>query len=177
VKNAGGARLHNNWEHVTIGLYSGNGGKGMEHYNFRDKKNWRNVVTANAVSKKLLHSSDKKLINVYQKQRQLVDWMVGRWSWPGEWVLDLFSGSGTELASCMAYGRHCVAVEDHPRQAMVLKERVLQLDKVDPELKTAKLIGYETLDMDAAGGSQSQAGSQSLDVGGSWTAEDDTVVE
>jgi hypothetical protein len=177
VKNAGGARLHNNWEHVTIGFYSGEGGRGMEHYNFRDKENWRNVVTANAVSKKLLHSSDKKPINVYQKPRQLVDWMVGHWSWPGEWVLDLFSGSGTGLASCMAYGRHCVAVEDDPRQAMVLKERVLQLDEEDPDLKTAKLMGHETLDMEAAGGSQSQVGSQSLDTGGSGTAEDDTVVE
>ncbi len=60
---------------------------------------------------------------------------------------------------------------------MVLKERVLQLDEEDPDLKTAKLMGHETLDMDAAGGSQSQVGSQSLDAGGLGTAEDDTVVE
>jgi DNA modification methylase len=149
----------------------------MEHYNFWDKENWRNMVTANIVSKKLLHSSDKKPIKFYQKPRQLIDWMVRHWSWPGEWVLDLFSGSGTGLASCMAYGRHCVAMEDDPRQAMVLKERVLQLDEEDPNLKTAKLIGYETLDMDVAGGSQSQVGSQSLDAGISGTTEDDTVVE
>jgi hypothetical protein len=40
---------------------------------------------------------------------------------------------------------------------MVLKKRVLQLDEEDPDLKMAKLIGHETLDIDAAGGSQSQA--------------------
>jgi hypothetical protein len=69
VKNASGARLHNNWKQVIIGFYSGEDGRGMEHYNFRDKKNWRNVMIANAVSKKLLHSSDKKPINIYQKLR------------------------------------------------------------------------------------------------------------
>jgi hypothetical protein len=62
VKNAGEAQLHNNWEHITIGFYSGEGGRGMEYYNFRN-----NVVIANAVSKKLLHSSDQKPIHVYQK--------------------------------------------------------------------------------------------------------------
>jgi hypothetical protein len=60
---------------------------------------------------------------------------------------------------------------------MVLKKRVLQLDEEDPDLKMAKLIDYETLDLDAVGGSLSQAGSQSLDAGGSGTAEDDIVVE
>jgi DNA modification methylase len=72
--------------------------------------------------------------------------MVGHWSWPGEWVLDLFFGSGTGLASCMAYSHNCVAVEDDPWQAMVFKERVFQLEeKEDSNLKVAKLIGYETV--------------------------------
>jgi hypothetical protein len=88
-------------------------------------------------------------------------------------VPHLFLDFGTILASCMAYGRHCVAVEDDP----LLKERVLELCKEDPDLKTAKLIGYETLDLDAAKGSRSQAESQSFDAGGSGTAKDDTVVE
>ena len=84
MKNAGGARLHNNWEHFTIGFFSGEGGRGMEYYNFWEKENHSNVVTANAVSKKMLHYSDNKPINVYQKPRKLVDWMVGHWSWPEE---------------------------------------------------------------------------------------------
>ena len=49
--------------------------------------------------------------------------------------MDLFSSSGTGLASCMAYGRHCVAVELDARQANVLQERVIALEtKEDPDL-------------------------------------------
>jgi DNA modification methylase len=84
----------------------------MEHYNFWEKINHSIVITANAVSKKMLHSSDGKPINVYQKPRKLVDWMVGHWSWPGKWVLDLFSGSSIGLSSCIAYGRNYVVVEE-----------------------------------------------------------------
>jgi hypothetical protein len=83
--------------------------------------------------------------------------MVGHWSWPPEWVLDLFSGFGIGLTSCMAYCRNCVSVDENPQQAMVLKERVFQLEeKEDPNLKVAKLIGYETIHVDATGGSQSE---------------------
>jgi DNA modification methylase len=151
IKNVRGARLHNNWEHFTIGFFLEEGGRGMEHYNFQEKKNQNSVVIANAISKKILHSSDNKPINVYQKPRKLVGWMVGHWSWPREWVLNLFSSSGKGMASCMAYGRNYVAVEKDPWHAMVLKERVLQLEeKDDPNLKVAKLMGYEIIQADAA---------------------------
>jgi hypothetical protein len=63
-------------------------------------------------------------------------------------------------------------MEEDPPQAMVLKERVLQLEEnKDPDLKTAKLFGYETFEADVVGGSQS------LDAGGSVTAKDNFVIE
>jgi hypothetical protein len=68
--------------------------------------------------------------------------MVGHFSRPKEWVMDLLSGSGTGLASCMAYGRHGVAIEVDAHQAMVLKERVLQLvDKEDENVLDAVVLG------------------------------------
>jgi DNA modification methylase len=144
----------------------------MEHYNFWEKKNHGNVVTAKAISKKLLHSSDGKSINIYQKPWKLVDWMVGHWSWPREWVLDLLSGSKTWLTSCMAYSRNCVAMEEDPWQAMVLRDRVLQLEeKEDQNLKPTKLIGYETLQADPTAGSQSQ------DAGALGDAKENTIIE
>jgi hypothetical protein len=65
MKNVGGARLHNNWKHFTIGFFSRDGGRGMEHFNFREKESHNNVVIANIVSKKMMYSSDGKPINVY----------------------------------------------------------------------------------------------------------------
>ena len=41
--------------------------------------------------------------------------------------MDLCSGSGTGLASALALGRHCIAVEKDIRQSSVLKGRVLSL--------------------------------------------------
>jgi hypothetical protein len=75
----------------------------------------------------------------------------------------------------MAFGYNYIAVEEDP-QAMVLKERVLQLEeKENPNLKMAKFIGYETVEANAVGGSQFQGGSQSQDAGASRNAKDDTV--
>jgi hypothetical protein len=61
---------------------------------------------------------------------------------------------------------------------MVPKERVLQLEeKDDPNFKTVKLLGYETLEADAAGRSESQTGSQFHDASASGDTKDDIVVE
>ena len=76
---------------------------------------------------KLKHSENNKVMNVYQKPQALLDWIVARFSLPGDWILDLCFGLGTGLASALSLGRHCVAVEKDFRQAMVLRGRVLNL--------------------------------------------------
>jgi DNA modification methylase len=91
---------------------------------------------------KLKHSGDNKPVKVYQKPRELLDWMVGHFSRPDDWVLDLCSESGTGLASCMAYDRHCAAVEIDLRQARVLQEQVLNLEeREDKNLRTTIQYG------------------------------------
>jgi hypothetical protein len=142
VMTGGGPHLDNNFECFTIGFHAEGGQRTMEHFNFKASESRSNVVVANAVMSKYKHSGDTKPVNVYQKPRELLNWMVGHFSRPKEWVMDLLSGSGTGLASCMAYGRHCVAIEVDARQAMVLKERVLQLvDKEDENLLDVVVLG------------------------------------
>ena len=87
------------------------------------------MVSFPAVTAKLKHSGDNKAVNVYQKPRDLLNWMVGHFSLPGNWVMDLCAGSGTGLVSALSLGRHCVAVEEDKRQSDVLKGRVLTLDE------------------------------------------------
>jgi hypothetical protein len=53
--------------------------------------------------------------------------MVGHFSRPKEWVLNLLSSLDIGLTSCMAYGHHCATVEVDPCQAMMLRQRVRQL--------------------------------------------------
>jgi hypothetical protein len=136
VKNSGGPRLTSNWEMFTVGFHNLAGPRTMDNFNFRKEEERRNYVEFNVVlTGKLKHSGDLYPVNVYQKPRMLLDYMVGHYSWVNEWVLDLFSGSGSGLASCMTYGRHCVAVELDERQAKVLQERVIALEvKEEPDL-------------------------------------------
>lgn len=128
VKNPGGPRLNSNFECFTIGFHSVDGGRSMDHFNFRTDESRNNVVVTPSVVAKLRHSGDNKVVNVYQKPRELLNWMVEHFSRPKEWVLDLCSGSGTGLVSSLALGRHCAAVELDERQSDVLSGRVLTLD-------------------------------------------------
>ena len=95
-----------------------------------------NYMDCNSIlNGRIKHFGDLYHVNVYQKPRGLLDYIVGHYNWIQEWVVDLFLGSGTGLASCMAYGRHCVAVELDTRQANVLQERVTALEtKEDPDV-------------------------------------------
>lgn len=127
MKNAGGARLNNNFECFTIGFFCEDGKRSMEHFNFGPEECRNNVVTFSGVTVKLKHHGDNKVVNIYQKPRRLLDWMVNHFSHVGDWVLDLCSGSGTGLAAALALGRPCVAIEIDPRQSAVLRSRVLKL--------------------------------------------------
>jgi DNA modification methylase len=129
IKNERGARLNSNYELFTIFYHLADSTRKMDQLNFLDKKSRNNVVDADAVLQKFKHSGDNKPMNVYQKPRKLLDSMVGHFSKPLKWVLDLCSGSRTGLASCMAYGRHYASVEIDLRQAIVLQERVLNLEE------------------------------------------------
>jgi DNA modification methylase len=146
VKNEGGARLNNNFELFTIGFNSSDATRTMEQYNFLPTESRNNVVEADAVLQKFKHSEDENVINVYQKPRELLDWMVGNFSKPKDWVLDLCCGSGTGLAACMAYIRHCASVEIDLRQSKVLQKRVLNLEnKEDNIMRIASFYGELSL--------------------------------
>lgn len=127
MKNGGGPRLNSNCELFTIGFHNLDGGRSMEHFNFSSDENRDNVIMKPAITAKLKHTRDGKMVNVYQKPRGVLDWMVSHFSLVGDWVLDLCSGSGTGLASALSLGRHCIVVEKDTRQASVLMGRVLSL--------------------------------------------------
>jgi DNA modification methylase len=94
------------------------------------------VVESDAILQKFKHAGDEKVINIYEKPRKLLDWMVGHFSKPKDWVLDLCSRSSTGLAACMAYGRYCALVKIDLTQSRVLQERVLNLEnKKDKTLR------------------------------------------
>ncbi|CAM6104491.1 unnamed protein product [Calypogeia fissa] len=81
--------------------------------------------TFSGVTTKLKHHGDNKVVNIYQKPKRLLDWMVNHFSHVGDWVLDLCSGSGLVVA--LALRRPCVAIDLDAGQSAVLRSRVLKL--------------------------------------------------
>ena len=110
--NAGGARLHSQWEPFTIGFGTSDGtGRLKAHYCFKKEDNRSNVVEFLTVNTKTKSSLDDRTINEYQKPRKLLNWMIKNFSRRNDWVLDLCSGSGTGMLSALSFGRNVVGVE------------------------------------------------------------------
>ena len=80
-------------EHLCVGYYDAiSKKKARAHVNDR---NVLNYIMCLAVPKKLRHvSSDKSLVNPYQKPQRLINCLIELFSNSNEWVLDLFSGTG-----------------------------------------------------------------------------------
>jgi DNA modification methylase len=57
------------------------------------------------------------------KPLPLMERAIANSSQPGDWVLDLFAGSGSTLIACERTGRRCVALELDPRYADVILAR------------------------------------------------------
>ena len=80
-------------EHLCVGYYDAiSKKKAQAHVN---ERNVVNYIMCAAVTKKLRHVSDDKiLVNPYQKPQRLINRLIELFSNPDEWVLDLFSGTG-----------------------------------------------------------------------------------
>ncbi|KAL3685543.1 hypothetical protein R1sor_003565 [Riccia sorocarpa] len=77
-----------------------------------------------------------KVANVYQKSQKVITQLIEDYSKPGDWVLDLCSGSGTTLVCALLAGRNCVAVEKDERQFMFLPSRCRVVDRLWAESLT-----------------------------------------
>lgn len=75
------------------------------------------------------HKSD---LHPTTKPSDLIEYLMGNSSRPGEIVLDLFGGSGTTLIACEKLGRNCRMTEIDPPYADVILERFAKFSGKDP---------------------------------------------
>src|SRR4051812_18563493 len=68
-----------------------------------------------------------RCMNPAQKPRKLLSFLVTHFSHPGDWVLDLCSGTGTTMAAALLNGRHCVAVENDETMRKAIIQRIVRL--------------------------------------------------
>jgi DNA modification methylase len=63
---------------------------------------------------------------------------------PGDWVGDIFSGSGGTLLACRELGRHCISIERNPDYLEIIKRKA-RIDqdiifKPDEKLEVEKKV-------------------------------------
>lgn len=136
--------LNKNFEVFTIGFHFNGGSRLSNHFVGFENSRWNqgNVICAEPVVSKIKHSGDNKIVNLQQKPRCVMNWILEHFSFEKDWVLDLCTGSGTMLCSALALARNCVAVDNDVRQMSVLGGRILSLNE---DLDGSKEDGYEPL--------------------------------
>ena len=93
IAHSMGNRMVNVVEHLCMGYYDPiSKKKAQAHVN---ERNVVNYIMCPTMTKKLCHvSSDKCLVNPYQKPQRLINQLIELFSNLDDWVLDLFSGTG-----------------------------------------------------------------------------------
>ena len=92
ITHTPGDRMVSVVEHLCVGYYDAISKKKVRaHVN---ERNVVNSIMSSAVTTKLRHvSSDKSLVNPYEKPQRLINRLIELFSNANDWVLDLFSGT------------------------------------------------------------------------------------
>ncbi|GBG75370.1 hypothetical protein CBR_g19999 [Chara braunii] len=125
VMNTDGPRLISATKFCVIGYYSVSGKREAAHYNFASTDVLHNYRIFDAVMKKYNHPLDLEVLCPYQKPVALYDWLVDKFSPPGSYVIDAFSGSGTGAIACVLCNRNCLVVEKNSRCISGIRSRIL----------------------------------------------------
>ncbi|MCO5572226.1 hypothetical protein L7F22_025978 [Adiantum nelumboides] len=122
-------------EFATIGFYLSLGVQSKGSYNFVMKPNRTNVFERPGVCKKFKHTGAdvQGVINPYQKPRLLMMDLIDLLSMRGEWVMDLFAGTGTTTINALKRGQNVIVVECDPLQAKFIEQRVTALKELPDE--------------------------------------------
>jgi len=96
----------------------------------------------NAVVRKLAYEEKDlkgEMVNIYQKPQALINYLIDKFSNKGDWVLDLFSDSGTTLACCLQKGRNCIAIESDPMQCSFIQQIINVIPALPDEMQEVGL--------------------------------------
>eukprot|EP01018_Ginkgo_biloba_P036654 Gb_17912 [translate_table: standard] len=131
----------NMWRFIVFHLDAQQGMDGEQcpqMINFKDGVDYNSILSYNAVVKKLKHmdkDSHGEIVNPYQKPQSLINYLIDMFSNEGDWVLYLFSGSGTTIACILKKGRNCISVEKDLIQVNYINQRVNALRQLPDEFQ------------------------------------------
>ncbi|MCO5612839.1 hypothetical protein L7F22_067110 [Adiantum nelumboides] len=104
------------------------------------------------------------VINPYQKPQLSMINLIDLLSMRGEWLMDLFAGTGTRTVSLLKRGRNVVAVECDPLQLRFIEQRVTALKELPDEFQEVgmKSMAFDPRFFDASGEPQPPIGSEKV---------------
>ncbi|MCO5610922.1 hypothetical protein L7F22_065166 [Adiantum nelumboides] len=134
-------------EFATIGFYSSLGVQNKGSYNFAVKPDRTNVIERPGVCKKFKHidADLHGVINPYQKPQLLMMDLIDLLSMRGEWVMDLFAGTGTTTVSALKRGQNVIAMECDPLQVKFIEQQVTALKELPDEFQE---VGMKSMTSD-----------------------------
>ncbi|MCO5597780.1 hypothetical protein L7F22_051862 [Adiantum nelumboides] len=142
-------------EFATIGFYSSLGVQSRGSYNFVVKPNRTNVFERPEVCKKFKHIGAvvQGVINSYQKPQLLMMDLIDLLLMRGEWVMDLFAGTGTTTISALKRGQNVIVVECDPHQVKFIEQGVTALKELPDEFQEVgmKSMAFDPHFFDASG--------------------------
>ena len=94
-------RFVNAIEYITIGYFDETKKQRIKEHS--NKVGGSNLLVYPGVTRKLRHvtTTEWGLVNPYQKPQQLKMRLIEMFSSEGDWILDLFSGTGINLTICV----------------------------------------------------------------------------
>lgn len=113
----------------------------MLHYNTVGNTDFGNHFDFPTVTKKLKNPMTGSVACPYQKPQQLVNKLIEMFSHPADWILDLFSGSGTTSACAVQKGKHVAGVELDESLSNFVKMRLAGLSVLSDEFQEVGKLG------------------------------------
>lgn len=72
------------FELFTIGFHGSESKRSMDYFNYDQNKSKINVVRFHGMMHKIRRHGDSKIVNVYQKPKKVLDYMISQFSLQGE---------------------------------------------------------------------------------------------
>ena len=97
-----------------------------------------NIQIGFSPSMKKFYRHEGKVVNFSEKPLELLNKLIKHHSRPGDYIVDLFAGSGSATAAALMSGRNVLTLELSPESCEAIKARIPQLVEDEEEESKGK---------------------------------------
>jgi hypothetical protein len=135
-KSTPGLRYTSTVENIIV-MYFGEK-RDAQHFVFSSEENRENHLDFPAV--KSFYNFESKVVNYSQKPVELLQQLINHHSRSGDYIMDLFSGSGSTAIAALKSKRNVLSVEKDPFQVSAIKSRIVNLQKEQQDISDSQKV-------------------------------------